>query len=373
MAPNGLTNIFVKDSFQSKPFIEGLMAIMKESLLVLDSKNEISIANDAAVNLFGCTSARELQGKRIAGLFKNPVEAEASIEAFTFPHFKEEDTTFVRPNGTTFEGSFSGMQILDEERDCFRLILLRDVTALRLSEKRLADYNKRLEKNNQALDQFAYIVSHDLKAPLRAISNLSSWIQEDAGPILSDESKSNLTMLHGRVIRLESMINGILEYSKVGRTQVAVESVDVYTLVEEVVEMLAPPAHIQVEVNANMPVLETHKIMLVQIFSNLISNAIKYNDKPIGIIRVSCSEKDDSYEFVVADNGPGIPSEFFEKIFLIFQTLQSRDKVESTGIGLTIVKRIIDEVKGKIRVVSEVGKGSKFIFDWPAKSSNGDT
>jgi PAS domain S-box-containing protein len=370
MISNGFASIYLKDPLQSRPFIEGLMSIMREGLLMLDARNEIDTANRAALKLFGVSSVDDLKGKPLSALYKNPVRLDAPEALFNQGNFEDQENTFIRQDGTSFDGSFSATQICDVNGEsCFKMILIRDITALKTSEKKLAGYTKRLEKNNQALDQFAYIVSHDLKAPLRAISNLSAWIQEDAGQSLSEENKSNLTMLRGRVARLESMINGVLEYSKVGRTQVAIESVDVYTLVEEVVELLSPPAHIQIEISAEMPVLETQKIMLMQIFSNLISNAIKYNDKPLGIIRVYCVEKEDSYEFVVDDNGPGIPSEFFEKIFVIFQTLQSRDKFESTGIGLTIVKRIVDEVNGKIWVESELGKGSKFIFDWPQKSA----
>jgi PAS domain S-box-containing protein len=329
------------------------------------------MANNAAVKLFGFSSIDELKGRQFSELFKDSSEAEASLALFNQGSFEDYENMFVRRDGTSFEGSCSGAQICDVTgQTCFKMILLRDITALKVSEKRLAGYTKRLEKNNQTLDQFAYIISHDLKAPLRAISNLSTWIQEDAGPTLSEENRSNLTMLRNRVTRLESMISGVLEYSKIGRVQVPKESVDVYALVQEVVEMLAPPAHIQVEVTDNLPVLETQRIMLVQVFSNLISNAIKYNDKALGIVRVYCSESEGGYQFVVEDNGPGIPSEFFEKIFMIFQTLQSRDKFESTGIGLTIIKRIIEDVNGRIWVESELGKGSKFIFVWPVKDHN---
>jgi signal transduction histidine kinase len=193
-------------------------------------------------------------------------------------------------------------------------------------------------------------------------------LQEDLGDTLVEENKKNLTMLRGRVERLESLINGILQYSKIGRVEMASQSVDVYLLLKEIVEMLCPPANIGVEINSQMPVLEVPKIMLLQVFSNLISNAIKYNDKANGIIKVYATEKEHEYEFVVEDNGPGIPSEFRETIFLIFHTLQSRDKFESTGIGLTIVKRIVEERGGTIWVESALGGGSKFIFSWPKQN-----
>jgi signal transduction histidine kinase len=132
--------------------------------------------------------------------------------------------------------------------------------------------------------------------------------------------------------------------------------------------MLAPPAAIAFRIIEPIPIVTAPRTMLLQVFANLISNAIKYNDKPEGLIQVYCTIQDQHYEFVVEDNGPGIPAEFHETIFVIFHTLHSRDKFESTGIGLTIVKRILEENGGKIWVESEPGKGSKFKFLWPRQN-----
>jgi signal transduction histidine kinase len=253
-----------------------------------------------------------------------------------------------------------------------KLIVLREVTGKNI-EERLESANKALEKNNRELNQFAYIVSHDLKAPLRAISNLSVWLQEDLGPTLSVENKKNLDMLGGRVARLEALINGILEYSKLGREKIKTERVELFEVIEEAIELVGCPSHINISVNEHMPVLEAPRILLIQVFSNLLSNAIKYNDKKEGVIRIYASETLNEYEITVEDNGPGIPAEFCEKIFVIFQTLQSRDKFESTGIGLAIVKRIVEEHGGKIWVESEIEKSSKFIFTWPKLKVDQDT
>jgi signal transduction histidine kinase len=167
---------------------------------------------------------------------------------------------------------------------------------------------------------------------------------------------------------MEALINGILEYSKVGRENVPSQTVDVARLLEDVTELLSPPPHIRVNIAEPMPCIETPRSLLHQVFSNLISNAIKYNDKEAGIVSVGFAEKESCFEFWVEDNGPGISPEYHETIFMIFQTLQARDKYEGTGIGLTIVKRILAAVGGKINVVSDVGKGSKFIFNWPKTS-----
>jgi PAS domain S-box-containing protein len=360
-------NFYPTDLLQSRQVIESIMSIMKEGTLVLNSRNEIEVVNDAALKLLGFLTLNELKGKHITELYASPDDAEKFISYLNENgHSDNWQNTFLRNDRRTFTGSYSGIQVQDPEGAGFyKIILLSDITAQKLSEQKLAGYTRRLEKSNKELDQFAYIVSHDLKAPLRAISNLSLWLQEDLGPTLLDESKNNLTMLRSRVMRLESLINGILQYSKIGRVQMAVEPVELYALITEVIEMLSPPSHIQVQIVGSMPLMMAPKVMLFQVFSNLIGNAIKYHDKAQGQINVSCMEKEQHYEFVVEDNGPGIPSEFFEKIFVIFQTLQSRDKFESTGIGLTIVKRIVEDRGGKVWVESTVGEGSRFIFTWP--------
>jgi signal transduction histidine kinase len=245
------------------------------------------------------------------------------------------------------------------------LFFLKDVTDLVSAENKTKDYASNLEKQNKELDQFAYIVSHDLKAPLRAIANLSEWIKEDLGDTLPDDSKKNFDLLQNRVNRMTALIAGILEYSRVGRIKVEQEKVDTNQLLADIVDTLFLPEKIKIDIQPNMPILNTEKILLQQVFSNLLSNAIKFNNKPIGEINVSCKELDAFYEFTVMDNGPGIAPEHQKKVFDIFQTLEAKDKVESTGIGLSIVKKIIDEHGGEIEIESSKGEWTKFIFNWP--------
>lgn len=349
---------------------ENLLKFMQEGLLVLDSQSRIEMVNSAALGLLGYTSSAEVIGKHIREFYAFP----DALENLLALHRSGEiinnwENTFIKSDGSTFSGAYS-MRVVDDENNLrqITMILFRDITAEKKAAEVIREHTKNLEKSNKELDQFAYIVSHDLKAPLRAISNLSVWLEEDLGSSLSEENKNNLIMLRGRVLRMESLINGILEYSRVGRTEVASETIDVFKLVNEAIELLAPPLHFKIEVSQEMPILEAPRIMLLQVFSNLISNAIKYNDKPEGYVKVSAVERDDCFEFTVEDNGPGIAPEYHEKIFMIFQTLQSRDRFESTGIGLTIVKRILKARGGKVWVESEPGKGSRFIFSWPKLS-----
>ncbi|MDQ3112358.1 MAG: ATP-binding protein, partial [Bacteroidota bacterium] len=221
-----------------------------------------------------------------------------------------------------------------------------------------------LTKKNKELDEFAYVVSHDLKAPLRGISNIISWIEEDHEHEISPEIKRNLILIKGRATRLENMINGLLEYARVSKGKKEIQKFKVTNLVNEIVDILVPKSYI-VLVDDKMPELVTEKLLMEQIFSNLISNAVKYNDKSVGRITIISNEFPDYYEFSVSDNGMGIQSEYFDKIFVIFQTLQERDAFESTGVGLAIIKKIIEDHKGAIRVKSEFGEGSIFTFTWP--------
>jgi PAS domain S-box-containing protein len=347
---------------------ESLLKLMNEGLLVLNSENHIEVANESALKLLGYKTDSELVGRHVRELyvfpdaFENLLAVQSRGEAID-----NWENTFIKADGSTFSGTCS-LKVVDEKvnhQRIVKLLLFRDITEVKKQTVIAEEQKKNLERSNKELDQFAYIVSHDLKAPLRAISNLSVWLEEDLGNALSDENKSNLTMLRGRVCRMEALINGILEYSRVGRTEVACESVDVYLLVKEALELLAPPQHFKVDIGKQLPVISAPRVMLLQVFTNLISNAIKYNDKKEGFIKIDAIEKEDSFEFSVADNGPGIAAEYHEKIFMIFQTLQSRDKFESTGIGLTIVKRILKARGGKVWVESSPGDGSKFIFSWP--------
>jgi PAS domain S-box-containing protein len=228
----------------------------------------------------------------------------------------------------------------------------------------LEQTTSQLTERNEELNRFVYVVSHDLKAPLRAIANLSKWIEEDLCGQLSSDSQRNLELLRSRVHRMQAMIDGLLEYSRVGRLKVATETTDVGELLDEVLDSLAPPATFTIEVQPQMPTIVAKRLLLSQVFSNLIGNAIKHHHRSDGRIEISATEKGDYYEFTVSDNGPGIAPEHHDKIFGIFQTLKSRDLKESTGIGLSIVKKILETEGGEMILESERGQGTTFRFTW---------
>ncbi len=222
-----------------------------------------------------------------------------------------------------------------------------------------------LERSNRDLDQFAYVASHDLKAPLRAIATLAGWIEEDLAEKLTGESKEQMRLLRSRVARMDALIEGVLHYSRVGRMESEGEEVDVGELLEEVIELQAPPLGFVVAVESGMPVFTTKRLRLGQVFSNLINNAIKYHDRSEGRIEVRSERRGDFYEFTVADDGPGIAPEHHDRVFVMFQTLQPRDQLESTGLGLALVKKLVEEEGGKITLESDAGEGARFRFTWP--------
>lgn len=232
----------------------------------------------------------------------------------------------------------------------------------------LAQTTTLLKERNQELDQFAYVVSHDLKAPLRAISNLSEWIEEDLGTQLPEENRHQLQLMRKRVYRMEALINGLLAYSRVGRKEFEIETVDVNELLSEIVDSLSPPPTFTIDIAPGMPTLSTKRLLLSQVFSNLISNAVKHHDRPDGHVHITQHDRGAFYEFVVTDDGPGIESQYHDKVFTIFQTLKSRDEQENTGVGLSIVKKIVETEGGNIYIQSQVGNGTTFRFTWLKRS-----
>jgi signal transduction histidine kinase len=235
--------------------------------------------------------------------------------------------------------------------------------------KRMSDeatlQNQLLSKRNQELDEFAYIISHDLKAPFRNLEGLLN-VLENGQPERKEKAK---TMIQEQLSRINKLINNISSYSRAGREKVEKNKVSLSDLLRDIIRSLNVPANIQILLENHFPVLHTEEVYLEQVFTNLLSNAIKYNNHEKGIIRIGYQpDKDGKILLFVEDNGPGIPHEKREQIFKMFVMLDNGQQNDSSGIGLAIVKKIIDEKGGSIWIEDSKTdvKGSRFTFNWPA-------
>lgn len=222
-----------------------------------------------------------------------------------------------------------------------------------------------LKRSNEELDSFAYIASHDLKAPLRGIVQLSDWIIEDIGHNKMADVLHNLGMLKTRALRLEHLLADLLEYSRAGKIQGESSIVNIKAMLLDIFELLNPPSTFSLEIETTIDTIETIHMPLHLIFRNLMDNAIKHHDKETGIINIKISEHTDNYEFIFSDNGPGIKTEFQEQVFEVFRTLKPRDEVEGSGMGLSIIKKTLAHYEQDIRLISDGKSGCTFVFNWP--------
>ncbi len=336
------------------------------SVIITDDKGHIEWVNDGFTRLTGYVLS-EVIGKTNGDLFlrtDNVSEAALTINRldFTTKNFHAETVKY-RKDGKPVWVQEQITRIQDE--DVTRYIFIEnDITERKIAEKKISNSLVNLEKTNKELDKFAYVVSHDLKAPLRAIGNLTGWIEEDAGHMLPDDVRKNFNLIKERVVRMESLINGILDYSKVAKKNSQVEEQDLKLIIEEVINMVNDGS-CEVTILDKLPNIHADRTKIQQVFMNIIGNAIKFNDKKDKKVTIGYKDQGDCHRFSITDNGPGIDPRFHEKIFQIFQTINSRDEFESTGVGLAIVKKIIEEQTARVWVESNPGFGTTFHFTWP--------
>ena len=245
------------------------------------------------------------------------------------------------------------------------LVAISLKTALNIREREAVEAkNKKLlkewEKSNEALQEYAHIVSHDLKSPLRSIDALVNWLKEDNKDLFDENSLKNFELIETTLERMEQLISDVLHYSRVDIEASKETDVDLNLIVDDIVSVLYIPNHVTVKVNQLLPFIKGDKTKLQQVFLNLITNAIKFSDKSKGLIEIDFSTKENHYEFSIKDNGIGIDKKYHDKIFKIFHTL-NRNK-DSTGIGLSIVKKIVNLHGGDIWLESELKKGTTFYF-----------
>jgi len=252
-----------------------------------------------------------------------------------------------------------------------RTAALREEVAVRKrAEEALEDTVKKLTRANAELGEFTRISAHDLKTPLRAIGTLADWIAEDYTRKADKEGRENARLLLGRARRMSNLLDAIMAYTEITIMQHVDEPLDLTALAIDVIRETKRPPHVRIALEGPLPVIDGDPKLLTQLLRHLLDNAVKYIDKPAGLIRVGCEDDGDRWRFHVSDNGCGIENKYFDKIFRIFQILANRDETEDVGIGLAIVKKIVEFYEGKVWVESRRGEGSTFYFTLPKESKS---
>lgn len=239
------------------------------------------------------------------------------------------------------------------------------VDAMRLFKENAVE----LRKSNADLEEFAYAASHDLKAPLRGIGNIASWIKEDLGENLTDESNEHLELLKNRIERMGLLLDDLLQYSRAGRESSEVRYINLHEHLPELFELMVGTDQLKLELKNTLPRMNTATAPLELVFRNLFSNSLKHCDKETGKIQVECNLENNRYHFIVSDDGPGIPVDYHERVFGMFQTMKGRDEVEGSGVGLSITRRHIESVGCQIWIErrSQETRGAVFHFTWPVE------
>ncbi len=333
-----------------------------DPVISIDEKGIVLLCNPAAEQEFGYSSV-EIVGQNIKMLMPSPYKEEH--DGYLANYMKTGKAQIIgmvrelegeRKDGSVFPMELSVSEVLGDEQRSFTGVV-RNIT----EHKEMID----------ELQQFAYVTSHDLKAPLRAISNLSQWIEEDLGDDLNEETTENFKLLRSRVLRMENLIQGILQYSRVGDGEPTIVFCKLKEVIDGVLGSIVVPEGFLVHIESDVLGVYADQTQIIQVFTNLLSNAIKHNNNPQGEIRITARESETNKEWVeilVADNGPGIPMKYREKVFQVFQTLQARDTAENTGVGLAIVKKIIEKQGGKIEILDLDTLGTTFKILWPNKT-----
>ncbi|PWY55747.1 PAS domain-containing sensor histidine kinase [Legionella qingyii] len=356
--------IKTEEAFYAKSILQNILeSTIEYSIVATDLDGKIIVWNQGAYRNYGYHATEMENKKNILDLHKPEDIQSGAAQNFMQKTLREgkaeEEFERLRKDGSNFIASVTLALRRDNEGNPIGYVMIsKDITKAKQIENQLI-------KTNEELEQFAYIASHDLKAPLRAIERLATWIEEDNIDKLDEKSKEHLALLRQRTLRLANLIDGILQYSRAGRLDLNLELVNTKEILKEIIENLNPDGRFEVHYPQNMPIFKTAKIPLMQVLSNLLGNSIKHHHRKKGTIKIEIESLGAFYLFTIKDDGPGIPSEFFDKIFVVFQTLKSRDEFESTGVGLSIVKKIVESQGGRVMVQSQVERGTTMSFTWP--------
>jgi len=339
-----------------------IIANMNLGLVELDANDCIILANKSFCEMSGYEEG-ELIGKKVydISIYKNEKAVSGQLAKRRKGISDSYEVEVTHKDGTTGFWLISGAPRYNEVGEIVGSIGVHlDVTNQKNLEFQKERLLEELETSNQGLQEYAHIVTHDLKSPLRSISALATWINEDYKDVLDENGIYNLTMMQEKVAAMDKLIDGILKYSTINSDSLEDTAVNINEVIREITEIIYIPEHVEVKVEGNLPILKVDKTKIHQLFQNFLSNAVVNIDKPKGTVRIACKETPEHWEFSVADNGVGIPEEYHQKIFKIFQSVGNNER--STGIGLSIVKKIIDLYDGKVWLESQMGVGTTFYF-----------
>ena len=341
--------------------LKGVFENIVDAYAVMNLVGDVLKMNEAAENLLGYTLEDGINLMQLV----HPEEQEKVAKAFTGLIEDGAVTDFqvriIIADKSERLVHINASLIYDEnESPIAAQGIVRDITELKNLEIQKENLLKKLEKSNEELQEYAHIVSHDLKSPLRSIDALVSWLKEDNKGKLDEVSEQNLTLIQSTLEKMELLISDVLNYSSVSADNTITEEVDLNSLVLDLVPILFVPEHIEIKILTELPTVLGDKTKLQQVFQNLISNAIKFNDKSKGFVQIDVVDQESHYRFSIKDNGIGIEPKFQDKVFKIFNTLNKRE--DSTGIGLSIVKKIVNLHEGEIWIESNLGEGATFFF-----------
>ncbi|WP_298155938.1 PAS domain S-box protein [Flavobacterium sp.] len=334
------------------------------AVVISDKDGKLEWANTSFLEMSGF-AMEEIVGRKPGELLQGP-DTNPDTVAYLKERIKKGlpfncEIVNYSKSGRKYWVSIQGQALYNKRNEVVKFFAIEeDVTAKKEMEHQREFLMNSLAKSNKELEDYAAIVSHDLKSPLHSIHSLIAWIKEDNDKEFNAQTLQYLGMIENKVEKMDHLIEGILTYAKIDKVEVTLENVSTSEIINNIVNIIHIPTHVNVTIKNELPIIKGDRYRVQQLFQNIISNAVNYIDKPEGVVEVACQNLPKHYLFSIADNGPGIAKENEEKIFKIFQSLGNRDK--STGLGLSIVKKIVDLYQGEIWVESEMGKGTTFFI-----------
>lgn len=319
--------------------------------------------NEAMMKLIGDSTERSLENFNLSQLFPKAEDYDNLLhEVQTMGFIRDIEGELVNAEGYVFFAIMNITFLTIGEED-FLLTVFEDITMRKFAEAKLADYTDQLREANAELYQYAYAVAHDIRAPLRAIRNYADFLNEDLTGELEEEQQEYLDNMVKSVSDAEQFVADLLELSRVGRREVDIEPIALKQLIQDLVASLDLPKNMQVHYPDDLPIVLGERTLLKQVFLNLITNGMKFNQSDVKQVDFSWRILDpQNIEIRVQDNGIGIKPEYHEQIFRVFERLHTKQEYDGTGVGLAIVKKAIVKMQGQVQIESEIDKGSTFII-----------